>query len=42
MNGFKLVIGKLPFLDLNSRKNSRTMILVEFGQAELRWYHRVT
>jgi hypothetical protein len=44
MNGFKLVIGKLPFLDLNSRINSRTMMLVELGRAQFQWYHhhRVT
>jgi len=42
MSGCKLVIGKLPFLDLNSGRNSRTMVLVELGRAEFHWYHRVT
>lgn len=42
MNGFELVIRKLPFLDLNLSKNSQIMILVEPERLEFYWYHRIT
>ena len=36
MNGFELVIRKLPFLDRNSPKNSQIMILVEPERLEFK------
>jgi len=42
MNGFELVIRKLPFFDLNSQRNLRIMILIEPERLELDWYHRIT
>lgn len=41
MNGVKLVIRKLPFLDLNSPKNSQIMILVEPERLEFQKYDMI-
>lgn len=41
MNGVELVIRKLPFLDLNSPKNSQIMILVEPERLEFQKYDMI-
>ena len=43
-NGFESMIGKLPFLDLDSSRNSEIMFLVEPEElemipVELQWFH---